>query len=327
MKRSGKSLTTLLLLIVGAAALYWFSQFLRKPAPPPAPVPGPVSGQLTVHFLDIGQGDAELLQLPGGETIVIDSGDRGKPTVEVLKQFGVSSIDLLIATHPHADHIGEMRDILRAFPVKEFWDSGYTERATKTYTDMLAEIRSQKVKFAVPKRGETRRFGDVLLEVLHPGTSLPDDNTNNSSIVVRVTYGNNRFLFTGDAEVKAWEQMIATAGESLRADLLKAPHHGSSNGATKAVLDAVQPSHVTISCAVGNDYHHPHPRVVDLLKRHRDIAVWRTDLHGTITAVSNGRELQVSGARQVAGERLYATGDEVAGGSRRSRGGEAGMGR
>jgi competence protein ComEC len=315
MRKGGKDLFVILLLIAGAALFYYFSK--REPEPSPAPVPGPVEGRLVVRFLDIGQGDAQLLQLPGGEVILIDSGDRGKPTVDLLRQYGVGSIDLLIATHPHADHIGEVRDILRAFTVKEVWDSGYTENATKTYTDMLAEVRDRNVKFATPKRGETRQFGDVQLEVLNPGRTLPDETTNNSSIVVRLTYGSKRFLFTGDAEVEAWRQMIASEGDRLRADLLKAAHHGSSNGTTKNIIDAVQPSFITISCAAGNDYHHPHPRVVDLLERNRDRGVFRTDLHGTITAVSDGREIQISTEKQVAQDLLYATGDEVAGSSAR----------
>ena len=319
MRKSQKNLLLLLLLIAGVLLFYYFS---KRGRPPEQPVPGPVSGHLVVRFLDVGQGDAQLLQLPGGETVVIDAGDRGKPTVDLLKQYGVRGIDLLIATHPHADHIGEVRDLLRAFPVKEVWDSGYTESATKTYTDMLAEVRNLGLKFATPKRGETRQFGDVLLEVLNPGGTLADEDTNNSSIVVRVTYGSKRFLFTGDAEVAAWKQMIETERGKLRADVLKAAHHGSSNGTTKAVLDAVQPAFLTISCAVGNDYHHPHPRVVDLLARNRGIGVFRTDLQGTITAVCDGREIQVSGEKQVAQERLYETGDQVAGVGGRGGGGE-----
>ena len=315
MTKTQKNLLLVLLLIGGLALLYYLVKRSRGPEPP---LPGPVAGNLVVRFLDIGQGDAELLQLPGGETILIDSGDRGKPTVDLLKQYGVASVDLVIATHPHADHIGEIRDVLRAFPVKEIWDSGYTENATKTYTDMLAEIRNLGLKFMTPRSGEKRQFGDVQVEVIHPSATLPNENTNNASIVVRVTYGNTRFLFTGDAEVEAWKQMIDSGSDKLRADLLKAAHHGSSNGTTKAILDAVQPSILTISCVVGNDYHHPHPRVVDLLRRNPGIQVFRTDLQGTITAMSNGRDIQMSTEKQVARERLYETGDETAGGMVRS---------
>jgi competence protein ComEC len=310
MKNTRKTLAVLALLIIAAAVLFYIA---RKSSKPPDFIPGPVSGKLVIRFLDIGQGDSELVQLPDGGAILIDSGDRGKPTVDLLKRYGVGEIALIIATHPHADHIGEMRDVMREFKVKEFWDSGFTEKATKTYTDMLAEIKKQGVTFAAPKEGETRQFGNVKLEVLNPGSSFVDDNPNNASLVVRLTYGSKRFLFTGDAEVASWKEMIASEKDRLRADLLKAAHHGSSNGTTKDVLDAVQPSIYTISCAVGNDYHHPHPKVVELLRNNRNLRVYRTDLEGTITAVCDGNTIEMSTEREVAQARLYATGDEVAG--------------
>jgi competence protein ComEC len=266
-----------------------------------------------VRFLDIGQGDSQLIQLPDGGAILIDSGDRGKPTVELLRKYGVNELELVIASHPHADHIGELRDVLRDFKVKEFWDSGFTGNATKTYTDMLAEIKKQGVKFTAPKRGATRQFGDVQLEVLNPPASFIDDHTNNASLVVRLTYGNKRFLFTGDAEIASWKDMLASERDKLRADVLKAAHHGSSNGTTKEILDAVNPTIFTISCAVGNDYHHPHPKVVTLLQRNRDIRVYRTDIGGTITALCDGNSIEMSSEREIAQNRLYATGDEVAG--------------
>ena len=310
MNKSQRQTVILILLIIGALAIIYYLRN-RKPQEP-EPVPGPVSGKLVIRFLDIGQGDAELIQLPTGETILIDSGDRGKPTVDLLKNYGVKEINLAIATHPHADHIGEMRDVMRAFKVHELWDAGFNN-PTNTYVSMLQEVKAQGVKFSTPKQGESRRFGDVLIEVLHPAQVLPDDNANNASIVVRLTFGSKRFLFTGDAEVQSWQQMSDTEKDKLRADLLKAAHHGSSNGTTKDVLDAVQPSIFTISCAAGNDYHHPHPKVVDLLERNQQIKPYRTDLQGTITAVCDGNSIEMSTEKQVSADKLYLTGDEVAG--------------
>lgn len=283
------------------------------------PRPSPISDKLVVRFLDVGQGDAELIQFPDGETILIDSGDRGSPTVELLRKYGVKQIDLIIATHPHSDHIGEMRNVLSAFNVQEFWDSGFNH-PTRMYGDMLEAIRDSGIKFGTPKRGDSRKFGEALLEVLNPSDELPDNNPNNASLVVRLTYGAKRLLFGGDAEMyegtkpSAWGQMIATEKDNLRADLLKAAHHGSSNGTTREVLDVVNPAIVTISCASGNDYHHPHPKVMGMLDRARDqIDLYRTDLEGTITAVCDGSSIVVSTDRNVARERLYLTGSEVAG--------------
>ena len=311
MRKGSRSLLILLLLVAAAAAYYFFrNRGEQKPAP------APVTGKLVVYFLDVGQGDSELLKLPGGETILIDSGDAGTPTVDMLKRYGVSSLDLVIATHPHQDHIGEMRDIMRAFKVKEVWDPGF-KYTTKTYLNMLQEIDGQSIKYVNPKRGQTRSFGDVSLEVLHPGPAFISedrDAANDASIVVRLSFGNKRFLFTGDAEEASWQQMIQANKNALRADLLKAAHHGSSNGTTDYVLDAVRPEIVTISCAVGNDYHHPHPKVVRLLEdRQAAIKLCRTDLQGTLTATSDGNTIEMSTERAVPKDSLYLTGDEVAG--------------
>jgi competence protein ComEC len=312
-----KRLRPIVIVALLAVALLALVLVFRRQAP--LPKPGPLSDKLVVRFLDVGQGDSELIQLPDGETILIDSGDRGAPTVDLLRKYGVEQIDLIIATHPHSDHIGEMRDVIRAFEVREFWDSGFSH-PTKTYGDMLEAVRDRGIKFATPRRGDSRKFGVVLLEVLSPADDLPDDTPNNASIVVRLTFGARRLLFTGDAEMyegtkpSAWGQMIATEKDMLRADLLKAAHHGSSNGTTREVLDVVKPSIVTISCAAGNDYHHPHPKVVAMLDQARDhIDLYRTDLEGTITAVCDGNNIEMSTDRNPSPERLYLTGNEVAG--------------
>lgn len=309
-----KTLRSVLLIALLAATLVALVLIFRKR---PEPAPGPVPGKLVVRFLDVGQGDSELIGLPDGETILIDSGERGSPTVELLRKYGVKQIDLIIATHPHSDHIGEMRDVIRAFKVQEFWDSAFNH-PTRIYGDMLQEIRDQGIKFATPKRRDQRKFGDVLVEVLNPSNDIPD-SPNNASIVVRMTYGAMRFLFTGDAEyaesarTSAWEQMIETERDKLQADLLKAAHHGSSNGTTQDVLDAVRPSIVTISCAAGNEYHHPHPKVMRMLDQARNqIEIHRTDLEGTITAVCDGHTIEMSTDKQIARDMLYLTGDQVA---------------
>lgn len=317
MRKSSRQILIILLLIIVAAAIYFYRSRERQEPPP---VPGPVSGKLAIHFLNIGQGDSQLVQVPSGETLLIDTGDRGAPTVSLLKQLGVSRIDLAITTHPHADHIGEMRDIIREFDVKEVWDSGFPH-PTKTYREMLQEIRARNIEFRQARRGDSKTIGDLRIEVLNPGNTFPNtENPNDASVVVLLTYGSKRFLFTGDSEIpeggksSAWKEMLDESRRSLRADLLKLAHHGSSNGTTHDILDAVRPSIVTISCAPGNDYHHPHPRVMRLLRDRSDsIRVYRTDLEGTITAVSDGNTIEMSTEKQVVRDLLYQTGDEVAG--------------
>lgn len=276
-------------------------------------VADPNAGKLVVRFFDIGQGDAELVTLPDGENILIDAGDHGAPTVRYLKDIPVQNISIAVATHPHSDHIGEMRTALQQFSVKEFWDSGFP-RATATYQHMLDEIEQQHIPLKDVKAGETRSIGGVTLEVLHPEEGNPiDDNPNNASIVIRLTYGKEKFLFAGDAEVESWEQMISLHRTQLEANVLKAAHHGSSNGTTAAVLDAVKPQYVVISCAKGNDYHHPHPKVMRLLQESKDrTTLYRTDLEGTITMISDGNSIDVQTEKTCSPDMLYKTGDEVA---------------
>jgi competence protein ComEC len=318
MNRTLRSIIILALLVAALAAAVFI---LRRPLPQTEP--GPASGKLVVRFLDVGQGDSELIQLPDGETILIDSGDRGAPTVELLRRYGVKELSLVIATHPHSDHIGEMRDVMRAFKVLEFWDSGFSH-TTKTYGDMLQEIKDRGIKFSTPKRGDQQSFGSVLVEVLNPGADFSDDEPNNASVVIKLSYGQRSFLFTGDAEITgprdsarragAWGEMMAAEREMLRADVLKASHHGSSNGTNREVLDSVQPSIVIVSCAAGNEYHHPNLQVVRMLAQVKDrIKLFRTDLEGTITAVCDGSSIDMTADRQVTQDRLYLTGDEVAG--------------
>jgi beta-lactamase superfamily II metal-dependent hydrolase len=271
------------------------------------------AGKLVVRFLDIGQGDAELVTLPDGENILIDAGDHGAPTVRDLKDISVQNISIAVATHPHSDHIGEMRTALQQFSVKEFWDSGFPY-STATYQHMLDEIEQQHIPLTDVKAGETRSIDGVMLEVLHPEQgNFIDDNPNNASVVIRLTYGKEKFLFAGDAEVESWEQMISLHRNQLEANVLKAAHHGSSNGTTAAVLAAVNPEYVVISCAKGNDYHHPHPKVMRLLRGAAErTQILRTDLEGTITMVSDGNSIQVQTERTCTPDMLYKTGDEVA---------------
>jgi competence protein ComEC len=297
------------------AALIAVAVLLARREKPPNPGPDyvPQSGRLVASFLDVGQGDAELIQLPGGEAILIDSGDRGAPTVDLLRGLGIGHLDLIIATHPHSDHIGEMRDVMRAFRVDEFWDSGF-RHPTRTYGDMLEEIRKQGIRLATPKRGFARRMGEVLIEVLNPPEPPINNEANDASLVVRFAYGQTRFLFAGDAETGAWQNMIEAGRDGLQANVLKAAHHGSSNGTTAEVLDAVGPAIFMISCASGNDYSHPGARVMRLLEGVREkVSVYRTDLEGTITAVSDGNRIDVNVERRISPERRYLTGDEVAG--------------
>lgn len=273
------------------------------------------TGKLVVHYLDVGQGDSELLQLPDGENILIDSGEHGAPTVKLLKQYGIRTLDLVIATHPHSDHVGEMKNVLTQFTVNEFWDSGLPSH-TATYDKMLDEIEQQKIKLVDATAGMTKTFGQVLIEVVHPDNGPPmDSNPNDASVVVRVTFGDKRFLFPGDAELPSWERMFKEHRDQVQANVLKAAHHGSSNGTNSGVLLNVKPEYYVICCGVGNDYHHPHPSVMNLLKKAGEMnlntKLYRTDLQGTITLTCDGKSILAETEKIGDESRLYMSGDEI----------------
>ena len=263
--------------------------------------------------MDVGQGDAQFIQLPSGENILIDAGEHSSNIAEKLKSFRVNDLALVVATHPHSDHIGGMREVLRNFQVHEFWDAGYPH-TTPAYENMLEEIVARSIDFKTPRRGYIRSFGGVTLEIIHPPEGRDYSDINDSSLVILLSYGENRFLFAGDACEQAWQDIISAGQSSLKANLLKLPHHGSSTGTTRELLDSVKPEIVTISAALGNDYHHPHPKVMRLLKQRADsITIYRTDLQGTITATSDGKNIQVNTERQAASDSLFFTGDEATG--------------
>lgn len=194
-----------------------------QPSPTPtAPNTGTPSGQnLTVHFLDVGQGDSILLQF-NGKSMLIDAGESDKDEVvsNYLKNQGISTLNYVVATHPHSDHIGGMNDILNNFKIEHFVDSGYPH-TSKTYENMLATIDAKNIPFETPKRGDKINFASgINVEVLNPGSSYYPDDLNQNSVVLKVTDGKVSFLLMGDAGLEA-ENDIIEAGYNVNADFLK----------------------------------------------------------------------------------------------------------
>lgn len=245
--------------------------------------------ELAVHFLDVGQGDAILLQGPDF-TILVDVGRHDRDdVVPHMRSLGVKFIDLLVGTHEHADHIGQLDRVLKAFPVKEVWLNG-AEHTSSTFERAIDAILASNAAYHEPRAGERRAFGALNLEVLHPNHLTGD--ANNDSIVLKATYGQVSFLLTGDAEVEAEQQMLSS-GRSLKADVLKLGHHGSRTSSTEPFLAAVSPEIAVYSAGAGNTYGHPHAEVLDRL-RARGIAVYGTDTHGTITIRTNGTSYTIT---------------------------------
>ncbi|MDR0649049.1 MAG: MBL fold metallo-hydrolase [Synergistaceae bacterium] len=255
-------------------------------------LPGFLSSDgLSFYAFDVGQGDSFLFRFPDGSNALVDSGTRksaGK-LVAKLRRLGVSKIDLVVATHPHADHIGGMKDVINSFEVGKVWDSGYNH-GSPVQREMLETIRDKKIRFGRPRAGFVEKRGGATIEVLAPKQPISgtQSDPNNNSIVLRVAYGEVSFLMTGDIE----EAGRARAGPFPKSSVLKAAHHGSANGTDDKLMTDVRPEIAVLSYGRGNQYGHPHKAVLKLLKKHGTRVYATAD--GDITITTDGKTLDVS---------------------------------
>lgn len=248
------------------------------------------SGKLTVSYIDVGQGDSIFIQTPSGKTMLIDAGvpEMGSRVVDYIRSRGVNKIDILVGTHPHADHIGGIPAVIENFQIGKFYMPKVIT-TTNTFEDVLKAAKAKGLSINVAKAGVVLDLGnEVKAQMLAPNSSHYDD-LNNYSAVIKITYKNTAFLFTGDAEKESEEEMLSR-GYDLKADVLKVGHHGSSSATTWAFLKAVSPKYAVISVGKGNDYGHPHKETMEKLKS-LGITVYRTDECGTVVAVSDGRTI------------------------------------
>lgn len=249
------------------------------------PLPGP--GELVVSYLDVDQGDASLLQTEGC-TVLIDAGRHDRDDVPpYLQAAQVEEIDLLVLTHPHADHIGQAAAVLYNWPVAEVWMSGW-EHNTRTFERTLDAITETGSGYYEPRAGEIRRCGPLTIEVLNPKDPLTDIH---DDIALRITFGEVAFIWTGDAEAKHEENML-NYGHPLQAEVLQLGHHGSSTSTSRAFVEAVDPLLAIYSAGVDNTYGHPHREVVQLLDE-MEIEMLGTDWAGTIWLTTDGEVIDV----------------------------------
>lgn len=246
-----------------------------------------ISGKLSVHFIDVGQGDSTLITW-GENAMLIDAGDNDKGTAlqSYLLSQDITKLDYVIGTHPDADHIGGLDVMITKF------DCGTIllteeEKDTKTYEDVIAAMDYKGYKKTLPSPGDTYTLGDASFTLLAP--LYYNDDSNDNSIALLLTYGNTRFYFEGDAGEKEEEQILSSGGD-VAADVYKIGHHGSKTSTTEEMLKAVNPSWAVISAGEGNRYGHPHAEVLNKL-RSAGIKTFRTDEQGTVVAESDGQNI------------------------------------
>lgn len=249
----------------------------------------PLSEELQVHFIDVGQADATLI-ICDGHAMLFDSGenDTGVLLQFYLMEQGIDKLDYVIGSHPEADHIGGMDVILLKYDCDRVMLPD-VEADTTSYRDVLAVMEYKNYENTLPVVGDTYQLGSASFTIIAPNNNNYGDNINNYSIGIKLVYGDNAFIFTGDAEKEA-EKDILRNGMSIKADVLKAGHHGSHDASSKEFVEAVSPQYAVISCGKENDYGHPHKETLDILQA-AGVTVFRTDEQGSIVARSDGEDI------------------------------------
>jgi len=219
--------------------------------------------EMRVHFIDVGQGDSIFIESPNGKTMLIDGGVKGagQKVVSYLKELGVSKLDIVVATHPDADHIGGLIPVLNSIEIGQFYDSGKVH-TSQTFEEMLTLIDTKNIPYNVPKTGDRIAFDDdINVKVLNANENATDNN--DASIVLKLAYGNVSFLLTADAGIALEKEMMQ---DDVKATILKAGHHGSNTSSSAEFIQAVHPEVTILSYGEGNKYGHPHAEVVERLQ-------------------------------------------------------------
>lgn len=246
---------------------------------------------IKIHFIDVGQADSILIQDSNNNTMLIDAGnnDDSDLVVNYIKSQGINTINYLIGTHPHEDHIGGLDAVIDNFNIETVILPKATS-TTKTYKDVLLSIKNKNLNITPAIAGKSFSLGDIQSEILAPNNSEYDD-LNNYSIVLKLTYKNNSFLFTGDCEDIS-ENEILSLGHNLKSDLLKVGHHGSNSSTSLPFLKSVCPKYAIISVGKNNKYQHPTQETLDKLNS-QNIKTYRTDELGNIIVTSNGNNIVI----------------------------------
>ncbi|MBR5157070.1 MAG: MBL fold metallo-hydrolase [Clostridia bacterium] len=244
---------------------------------------------LRVHFVDVGQADCTLIEMPDGTTMLIDAGnnDDGDDVVSYLKMCGIEKVDILIGTHPHEDHIGGLDDVINSFEIGAVY-MPKVQSNTKTFRDVLNSVKQNDLTVKTAKSGVNIISDEEFNVKFVAPVSDRYEELNNYSAVVHLKYKNKAFLFTGDAEILSENEITG----DISADVLKIGHHGSSTSTGKEFFNRVNPDYVFIPCGAENDYGHPHKETLKLLNS-AGVKVYRADTDGTVIFETDGENLRV----------------------------------
>lgn len=253
----------------------------------PEKEPSTVTGKLSVHFIDVGQADCILIQGNDGKSMLIDAGnnDDADTIVNYIQKQNITKFDYVVGTHPHEDHAGSLDTVINAFEVENIIMPKVSHN-TQTYLDVLTAIKNKGLKITTPVPGTEYKLGDAAFTLVAPNSDNYEE-LNNYSVSIKLTHGENSFLFTGDAEAVSENEMLK---HDLKSDVLKVGHHGSDSSTTPQFLNKASPKYAIISVGKDNKYGHPSTTILDRLTA-ANIEIYRTDQDGTIIATSDGEKI------------------------------------